>query len=48
MITNRKGITESPEHEVALDCIEAAIDAVQPESVTNAEVELENNIRSSR
>jgi hydroxypyruvate reductase len=43
VITNRETIIKSPAHEVAIDCIELAINAVQPESVTNAAVRLDNN-----
>lgn len=44
MIANRDCVAKSPVHELALDCIEAAIDAVRPESVTETAASLEHGI----
>jgi hydroxypyruvate reductase len=43
MISNREPLIGSPAHEVAIDCLESAIDAVQPEAVTTTAVSLDNN-----
>ncbi|GCF15220.1 hydroxypyruvate reductase [Haloarcula mannanilytica] len=38
MIRNRATLTASPEHEVALDCIEAAVDAAAPDVATRSAI----------
>ncbi|MDT3435907.1 DUF4147 domain-containing protein [Haloarcula sp. 1CSR25-25] len=38
MIRNRAALAASPAHEVALDCIEAAVDAAAPEAATRSAV----------
>jgi hydroxypyruvate reductase len=44
MISNREALIGSPAHEVSIDCLESAINAVQPESVTTTAVSLDNNM----
>jgi len=44
VIANRDSLAKSPVHELALDFIKAAIDAVQPERVTETMVSLEHGI----
>lgn len=46
MIQNRERLTETPAHALALDCIEAAIDAAQPETATRSNVSLDGETLS--
>lgn len=44
MIRNRETLTAGPSHAVALDCIEAAVEAADPETATESAVELDGDI----